>query len=76
MRYEWELIRPSALAGSLKGGLAGEQDLRTKKTVCPKCGAELEINQHAKCASCGTVVTSDRFDFVLNKVTALGQKTL
>ena len=72
MRYEWELIRPSGL----KGGLAGEQDLRTKKTVCPGCGAELEINQHAKCAACGTVVTSDRFDFVLNKVTALGQRTL
>ena len=68
MRYEWDLIRPS--------GLKVTQDLRTKKTVCPGCGAELEINQHAKCAACGTVVTSDRYDFVLNKVTALGQRTL
>ena len=68
MVYEWELVRPS-----------GEYTVLLKdrgKLRCPHCGTETEINRSAKCPSCGTVFTSDTYDFVLRGVKALSQKTV
>ena len=68
LRYRWELIRPT-------GTLTGSDDAETP-VVCPHCGAEVTVNQSAKCPYCGSVLTVRRHDFVLNKITALAQKTV
>jgi tellurite resistance protein len=37
--------------------------------MCPNCGATLALNQSAKCASCGALVRSGEFDWVLAEIT-------
>lgn len=62
----WTFLRKSSVAtrpGAL-GLLEG---------TCPCCGAGLLINQNAKCGSCGSLVRSGDFDWVLSEITQNGQ---
>ena len=36
---------------------------------CPNCGAEVEINQTAKCTSCDSLLRSGQHDWVLCEIT-------
>ena len=36
---------------------------------CPNCGANLEMNQSAKCPSCGSLIRSGEYDWVLAEIT-------
>jgi uncharacterized tellurite resistance protein B-like protein len=36
---------------------------------CPNCGAALSLNETAKCESCGAVVRSGEYDWVLTEIT-------
>ena len=36
---------------------------------CPNCGAPLEINESAKCDSCGALIKSGEYDWVLSEIT-------
>ena len=67
MTYEWELIRPSGQTTRAPGEIT--------TITCPHCGAPVNINQSAKCEYCGSVLTIDQYDFVLNRITATRQET-
>ena len=68
MTYEWELIRPTGQTTK------APDELTT--ISCPHCGAPVNVNQSAKCEYCGSVLTVDQYDFVLNKITAISQQTV
>ena len=36
---------------------------------CPNCAAEIELNESARCAACGSLVRSGNFDWVLVEIT-------
>ncbi len=36
---------------------------------CPNCGASLELNLSAKCESCGSLIKSGEYDWVLSEIT-------
>ena len=36
---------------------------------CPNCGAAIELNQHAKCQQCGSLLRSGQYDWVLTEIT-------
>ncbi len=67
MTYEWELVRPSGQTTRAPGEMT--------TISCPHCGAPVNINQSAKCEYCGSVLTVDRYDFVLNRISATRQET-
>ena len=71
MRYIWELTRPVTQRAAGDGKSAG---LTT--VTCPNCGAEVRINESAKCEACGSLISVDAHDFVLNKVSAVAQRTV
>lgn len=68
MVYEWSMIRPS--------GMKTDESADAVEITCPKCGAKVMVNQTAKCEFCGTLLTSDRFNWALNNITGLSQHTL
>lgn len=50
----------------------GVQTLKTNGPIegnCPRCGAELEVVDQAKCKSCGAQVNSGEYDWVLTEIT-------
>jgi hypothetical protein len=42
---------------------------------CPNCGADVALNQSAACASCGSLLRSGQFDWVLCEITQEGEWT-
>ena len=57
----WSFIRrPGTQTISGQGLLEGN---------CPNCGAPLEINESAKCNSCGSLIKSGEYDWVLSEIT-------
>ncbi len=36
---------------------------------CPNCGADLKLNQHAKCSACGSLVKNGEYDWILSEIT-------
>lgn len=36
---------------------------------CPNCGAAVEMNQHARCQQCGSLLRSGAYDWVLTEIT-------
>ena len=66
--YEWQLQRPS---GRTTVGGSG-----IKVQNCPNCGATININRTAKCEYCGSIVTVDSYDWVLNGIKAISQRTV
>ncbi|NLE13087.1 MAG: TIM44-like domain-containing protein [Clostridiales bacterium] len=68
MDYEWILKRTR---GKTTQALDGTQALH-----CPSCGAPLDVNHSAKCEYCGTVITTDDYDWVINSMKAISQQTV
>lgn len=68
MVYEWTMIRTS--------GMKTEDSSVAIEVTCPKCGAKVMVNQTAKCEFCGTLLTSDRFNWALSNITGLSQHTI
>lgn len=67
MTYEWELTRPT-----------GKKTVRSKETKavnCPNCGAPVEINKTARCPYCGSIITTENDEFVINTIKGVSQRT-
>ena len=67
MTYEWTLVRTSGQTTGQTSGMTGQ--------TCPNCGAHIDINHTAVCEYCGTVLTSDTFDWVVSNIKGLSQQT-
>lgn len=67
MEYEWTLVRSSGQVTSADSG--------TKAQNCPNCGATVDINRTAVCEYCGSVLTTDTFDWAVSEIKALSQRT-
>lgn len=67
MTYEWNLIRTS-------GRVTGKEE-GTNASVCPNCGATLNLNKSAKCEYCGSIIETDNYDWVLSGIKGLSQRT-
>ena len=67
MEYEWSLVRTSGQKTSERSG--------TQAMSCPHCGAPIEINQSAVCEYCGSVLTTDTFDWAVSEIKGLAQRT-
>ena len=67
MEYEWELMRTSGKTTAGSGG--------TVVLNCPNCGATVNINRTAQCEYCGSIITVDAFDWVVNGIKGLSQRT-
>ena len=67
MDYEWELMRASGRQTAAPGAVAVHN--------CPNCGAVLNINHTAQCEYCGSIVTVDDYDWALNSIKGISQRT-
>ncbi|MBR5682503.1 MAG: Tim44 domain-containing protein [Ruminococcus sp.] len=67
MTYEWTLVRTTGVTTSRSTGTTGQ--------TCPYCGASVNINQSAVCEYCGSVLTTDKFDWAVSNIKALAQRT-
>lgn len=67
MTYEWTLVRTSGQTTSNSVGLTGQ--------TCPYCGAHIDINHTAVCEYCGSVLTTDTFDWVVSNIRGISQRT-
>lgn len=68
MTYYWTLIRSA-------GTKTREVTKEAEKTVCPNCGAPVDLNQSAQCPYCGSVLESGNYDWVLSSIKALKKQT-
>ena len=66
--YEWELVRAS-------GRQTAKEDALTVRN-CPNCGAAIDINRTAECPYCGSVLTVSDFDWALDAIRAISQRTV
>ena len=67
MTYEWTLVRTSGQTTGQASGMTGQ--------ICPSCGAHVDINHTAVCEYCGTVLTTDTFDWVISNIKGISQQT-
>ncbi len=67
MTYEWTLVRTTGVTTSRSTGTTGQ--------TCPYCGANININQTTVCEYCGSVITTDKFDWAVSNIRALSQRT-
>lgn len=67
MTYEWTLMRTSGQTTGQSVGLTGQ--------TCPYCGAKIDINHTAVCEYCGSVLTTDTFDWVVSGIKGISQQT-
>ena len=67
MEYEWDLVRSS---GQITGASSG-----TTAQTCPHCGAPIDVNHTAVCEYCGSVLTTDTFDWAVREIKGLSQRT-
>jgi hypothetical protein len=67
LTYEWTLIRTSGQTTGQSTGMTGQ--------TCPYCGAHININHTAVCEYCGSVLTTDTFDWVVSNIKGLSQRT-
>ncbi|HWQ59488.1 MAG TPA: zinc-ribbon domain-containing transport protein, partial [Clostridia bacterium] len=68
MTYEWTLIRTKGA----KTFVSNEDETKH----CPNCGAPLDLNHSTKCAYCGAIISSAEYDWVLNNIKGLSQRTV
>ena len=43
---------------------------------CPHCGAPIDVNHTAVCEYCGSVLTTDTFDWAVREIKGLSQRTV
>lgn len=67
MTYEWTLVRTSGQVTGQSSGMTGQS--------CPYCGAHIDINHTAVCEYCGSVLTTDTFDWVVSNIKGISQRT-
>ncbi len=67
LTYEWTLTRTTGVKTKTSTGVTTQ--------TCPHCGAQVNINQTAECPYCGSIMTTDTFDWAIDNITALSQKT-
>ena len=67
MTYEWTLRRTSGMLTSQTTGTTGQ--------TCPHCGAHIDINHTAVCEYCGSVLTTDTFDWAVSSIKGISQRT-
>ena len=70
MTYEWDIARTTGTKT-----VKDEHD-GLDRSVCPSCGAPVNINASAKCEYCGSILSSSEHDWVISGITALSQKTV
>lgn len=68
MTYEWDVSRVS---GQITQAETGEE----QKSICPSCGAPLDINASARCPYCGTVITRQQQNWALCAIKGISQRT-
>ncbi len=68
MCYRWSLARSTGYTAAQQTGFGAKQ--------CPHCGAPIDINQSTVCEYCGSVLTDDTFDWVVNNIEAISQQTV
>lgn len=68
MTYEWTMIRTKGARTFVSGA--------DESKHCPNCGAPLDLNNTAKCAYCGAIITAAEYDWVLNNIKGLSQRTI
>jgi hypothetical protein len=68
MEYEWDLVRTS--------GQISDQSTGTTVQSCPHCGAPIDVNHTAVCEYCGSVLTTDTFDWAVREIKGLSQRTV
>lgn len=67
MTYEWLIQRSSGMTSQNQSGVTAQS--------CPHCGAQLDMNRSAVCEYCGSVVTSDTFDWAVSNIKGISQRT-
>ncbi|WP_295073193.1 zinc-ribbon domain-containing transport protein [Ruminococcus sp.] len=67
MTYEWTLVRTTGVTTSKSTG--------TTSQTCPYCGAHIDINQNTVCEYCGSVLTTDTFDWAVSNIKGISQHT-
>lgn len=67
MTYEWDICRTS--------GKVTDQMAAMSRTVCPSCGAPLDINSSARCEYCGSVLQRNEHDWAICNIRGISQKT-
>ena len=67
MTYEWTLVRTTGVTTSKSAG--------TTSQTCPYCGAHIDMNQNAVCEYCGSVLTTDTFDWAVSNIKGISQHT-
>ena len=67
MSYEWTFVRSTGVTTSRSTG--------TTAQTCPHCGAKIDMNQSAVCEYCGSVLKSGTFDWAVNNIRAISQRT-
>ena len=70
MVYEWDLSRES---GRTTGTEKEDSGIDSKS--CPHCGAPLDINATARCAYCGSVITTKKHDWAICNIKGISQRT-
>lgn len=68
MEYEWDLVRTS--------GQISAEGTGTTSQSCPHCGAPINVNHTAICEYCGSVLTTDTFDWAVREIKGLSQRTV
>lgn len=68
MTYEWELTRTT---GTTTAG--NEEDGEITQTVCPNCGAPVDINASARCEYCDTVLTQETHNWAICSIKGISQ---
>ena len=66
MEYEWDLVRTS--------GQISAEGTGTTSQSCPHCGAPINVNHTAICEYCGSVLTTDTFDWAVREIKGLSQR--
>lgn len=67
MTYEWTLVRTT--------GVKTLKSTGTTSQTCPYCGAHIDINQNTVCEYCGSVLTTDTFDWAVSNIKGISQHT-
>ena len=67
MTYDWTFIR--SLDKKTDEGSAMDD------THCPNCGAPINLNQSAVCEYCGSVLESNRYDWVHSEIHGVSQRS-
>lgn len=68
MTYEWDVSRAS-------GQMTQKDTEEAQKTICPSCGAPLDVNASARCPYCDTVITRQQTDWAVCAIKGISQRT-